>query len=560
MKKLSLKSKLWLCCGTLIAILMLVGGIGYYASVTTAALVKTAQFNIKKANISSAIQLAVEKEKVGGRDALLHDDATNLTAAREDFAKNMAELQPLLTSTTSHALFEKIKASNASYCEFVDKAIALHKAGDSAGTMEQFYGAGAQQVRADLKKSMGDLVEWYGGLAAKAQAEQITTTERASTSILAISLIGLCIGIGVAVLVIRSLIGSILPIVYVLTEISNHNLTVADVEVFTKDELGEAGLALNTMKGNLSKLVQSITQSAEQLAAATEEIANGARETHESARSEAEQAGQVASAMVEMAATVREVAQHANNASQASQQSAEAARAGGAVADQALTTMGTVAESTSNAADRIADLGKSSEKIGDIVNVITEIAGQTNLLALNAAIEAARAGEQGRGFAVVAGEVRRLAERTAVATQEIAAMIQTIQSGTRTAVEAIEKGSREVEVGVSKTSESGQALTEIIHKSQQVGDMVAQIATAALQQESATELITSSISRISELTQASSEHSGQTANSCVGLSNLAGELRRLVREFCVGEDSECAGAARAARSGGKPQAARRLAA
>ena len=192
------------------------------------------------------------------------------------------------------------------------------------------------------------------------------------------------------------------------------------------------------MKGNLSRLVRSITQSAEQLAGATEEIAQGAKQNSSGAHAEAEQAFQVASAMQEMSATVREVADHAHHASDASSQSATAARKGGEIADETLITMNSIASSTSNAAERILELGKSSEQIGNIVAVITEIAGQTNLLALNAAIEAARAGEQGRGFAVVAGEVRRLAERTAAATQEIAGMIQTIQSETKVPVSAIE--------------------------------------------------------------------------------------------------------------------------
>ena len=181
--------------------------------------------------------------------------------------------------------------------------------------------------------------------------------------------------------------------------------------------------------------------------------------------------------------------------------------------------------------EQIAELGKSSEQIGRIVAVIDEIADKTNLLALNAAIEAARAGEQGRGFAVVADEVRKLAERTTTATKEIAAMIEAIQAETKKAVESMAQGSREVRAGVEKTAASGSALEEIIKMSEQVDDMISQIATAAAQQSSATEQINANVAQISSLTQESSASAEESAKACSGLSKLALDLQNLVTRF-----------------------------
>jgi methyl-accepting chemotaxis protein len=532
-KNLSLKMKLWLGCGSLLLILLITGGIGYKSALTTQKLATTVQFNTEKRRLSLLIQFALEREKVGGRDVLLHDDAANLADARADFQQRMATLQPLLTSPTSHRLFDQIHDTNDVYCRLADDAIQAHRSGDNAKALEIFYGPAAQQARADLKKSTVELVDWYGKLTADAQAEQIASTKQASLMILLLSLAGLGVGIAVALIVVRSLLHSIAPIVEILGEISKGNFCIPDLEIHTQDEIGQAAIAVNTLKGTLGGVVSGISLSAEQLASATEEIAASARQSSVNTQSQADQAFQVASAMQQMSATVREVSDHARKASEASMHSAQAARRSGEVAHETLATMQSIAASTSLAADRMVELGKSSREVGKIIDVITEIAGQTNLLALNAAIEAARAGEQGRGFAVVAGEVRRLAERTTAATQEIASMIQTIQSETRVAVEAIEKGNNDVALGVQKTNESGQALAEIISLSEEVGQMVAQIATAASQQNSATEQVNVSVSQISTLTQASSVNAGQTADACGNLASLAHELQRMVTQFCV---------------------------
>jgi methyl-accepting chemotaxis protein len=235
--------------------------------------------------------------------------------------------------------------------------------------------------------------------------------------------------------------------------------------------------------------------------------------------------------MQEMSDTVDQVAGNSQTAADASQKAAEAARQGGQVVDQALTTMRSIAESTERAAGRIAELGKNSEQIGRIVAVIDDIADQTNLLALNAAIEAARAGTQGRGFAVVADEVRKLAERTSKATKEIAMMVRTIQSETTSAVEAMHAGRQDVEIGVSKTTESGAALSQIIQVAEEVGSLIGCIATAATEQASATEEVSRNVVQISTLAQDSADAAEQAATSCGDLSNLASELRTTVSQF-----------------------------
>ena len=164
-----------------------------------------------------------------------------------------------------------------------------------------------------------------------------------------------------------------------------------------------------------------------------------------------------------------------------------------------LPGMNKIAEVVTEAASTVQELGNSSEKIGEIVQVIDDIADQTNLLALNAAIEAARAGEQGRGFAVVADEVRKLAERTTKATKEIASMIKQIQKETIGAVQSMEKGTVEVSKGKELVEKAGVSLNQIISSSQEVVDNVSQVAAASEEQSATSEQISKNIEAISSV-------------------------------------------------------------
>jgi methyl-accepting chemotaxis protein len=170
--------------------------------------------------------------------------------------------------------------------------------------------------------------------------------------------------------------------------------------------------------------------------------------------------------------------------------------------------------------------------------VIDDIADQTNLLALNAAIEAARAGEQGRGFAVVADEVRKLAERTAHATADIAQKIKRIQEETTSTIEAMNVGTDLVKTGVEKTARAGAALKEIVRLAGVVGEMVNQIAAATTEQSSAVTEVNSTIDRITSISNETASASQDAAKSCDALSQLATQLRKLVGQFVLSDASD----------------------
>jgi len=391
---------------------------------------------------------------------------------------------------------------------------------------------------------VGDL---RGAFVVKASTQGLVKTAWAnSLAIFLISLSTLLIAGGVVFALVRKLVVKPLSASAGLAEnIANRNLAVEDLDLEAEDEIGEVTSALNTMKNNLAEIIRSIAATAEHVASASEEISSSASLQAQGADPQKDQTAQVATALQEMSSTVLQVSENSGKAADASNKAAETARHGGAIVDQTLAKMRSIAESVSSTAKKVGELGKSSDQIGRIIGVIDDIADQTNLLALNAAIEAARAGEQGRGFAVVADEVRKLAERTTSATKEIAQMIRTVQEETKTAVAAMEAGTKQVEEGVQTTAEAGDSLKEIIHTSEHVGEMITHIATAAAEQSSATEEINQNMEQIAKLVKESADGAQQSAKACQDLSGLALDLQKMVSHFELGTNGDGNGRDRA---------------
>jgi len=308
------------------------------------------------------------------------------------------------------------------------------------------------------------------------------------------------------------------------------------IPVATQDEIGELSQSFNMFLDKLQTLIRQVQENAHQLAEACEGISASSGEMARGAEAQQMQTAQVATAMQEMSVTVQEVSQNSNSAAERARDGAENARAGGEVMARTIEMMRRVTESVDRAGKQVAELGSRSDQIGRIVGVINEIAEQTNLLALNAAIEAARAGEHGRGFAVVAGEVRNLAERTTKATQEIASMIASIQQETRGAVEAMVRGTQEVEHGVKAAEESGAKLQGIIEGADGAAQMVAQIATAATEQASTTDEVNGNINEIARIANDFASGAQKSAQASESLNQLAVELDALVTRFKVDED------------------------
>jgi len=291
-----------------------------------------------------------------------------------------------------------------------------------------------------------------------------------------------------------------------------------------KNDVNKVAVSLNEIIGKVKEGADELASSAEQISSSTVEMAAGASE-------QSSQTYEVVSSIEEMTHTITDSTKNAGVASEKAREAGEKARNGGKVVEETINGINRIAEVVSASALTIEELGKSSDQIGEIIKVINEIADQTNLLALNAAIEAARAGEHGRGFAVVADEVRKLAERTTGATNEITSMIQRIQEDTSGAVVAIDKGKKEVEKGKELAGDAGEALKEIISNTDEVSQLIAHLATASEEQNATSQQISSNVEMISKVTQQSTESTEQISRAAENLNKLTINLQSAVNQF-----------------------------
>jgi twitching motility protein PilJ len=314
-----------------------------------------------------------------------------------------------------------------------------------------------------------------------------------------------------------------------MSSLAEGDLTVQ--ATVTEDITGAIADSVNYAVEALRKLVTTIAQSAIQLDAAARQTQALASHLTRATSAQSKQIGSASESIGAMAASIEEVSGNAERAADVARHSVDVAHKGGDAVRRTIDGMNAIRETIQDTSKRIKRLGESSQEIGNIVELISDIAEQTNILALNASIQASMAGEAGRGFAVVADEVQRLAERAANATKQIEVLVRTIQTDTNEAVVSMERSTTDVVGGALLAENAGAALLEIDQVSNQIASLVQNISASARGQASAAQALARNMQVLREISTQSADSTSATSQSIIKLADLAAALRKSIAGF-----------------------------
>ncbi|WP_321818591.1 MULTISPECIES: methyl-accepting chemotaxis protein [unclassified Paraburkholderia] len=487
-----------------------------------------ARVNNAEARLANVLKSSIQDRAIAVRNLVLLDNHDELLAEVDrikgqdkvyaDAAKELRDMFAHEAGTTDgeRRLLAEVDQQELVAVPPMKKAIEQAVAGDIATTTRTIMQEARPPQRAWLAKAVA-LADREDEENADAQKDAVATY--ASIRMLVGSLVALAIGVAIvtAVLITRSVLrqlgGEPNDAQRIAGEIAAGNLQVS-IAVAHDDERSLMA-SLEAMRERLTSIVSGIKHSAESISVAAGEIAQGNLDLSQRTEEQAASLEQTAASMEELTSTVKANTDNARQGSTVATTASQTASAGGEVVQRVVSTM--------------ADISSSSSKVAEIISVIEGIAFQTNILALNAAVEAARAGEQGRGFAVVAGEVRTLAQRSATAAKEIKALIETSVS--------------HVHDGSALVQQAGQTMSEVVRSVQRVTDIMGEIASASVEQNTGIEQVNVAVTQMDEVTQQNAALVEQASAAAQAMADQAETLRAAVSVFKVSEAGHSEGMA-----------------
>jgi methyl-accepting chemotaxis protein len=480
---------------------------------------------------STVLRLRLETQRGLADPQSIQKTIDSFPGYRKTFTDAVAQYDSLVGDDKERTLYAQVRNSADAYSRQLDLLEPMMRQGDIAAAVS-LVSTGIRPLTNTMEQQIKDLTNYNNEGAA--QAGQNATDLYNNGLWLVVGIIAgvIVLTVGLALLLTKSITSPINDALTVAERIAASDLS-KEVLVSGTDEAGRLLKALAQMQANLRSTIMEISDSSTQLASASEEMTAVTEESSRGLVAQNDEVNQAATAVTEMSAAVDEVARNAESASQESKRTQGYTEVGLARVAQTLKSIQKLNGNVENTSEQIQGLSDRAQGITKVVEVIRAIAEQTNLLALNAAIEAARAGEQGRGFAVVADEVRALAHRTQVSTQEIEQMIAAIQNESDQAVKAMNTSKDLATESLGVAQEASTSLDQIATAIVQINERNLLIATASEEQSHVAREVDRNLVSIRELATQSAAGASQTASACGEMSKLAVNLNQLVSRFVV---------------------------
>lgn len=510
---MSLKKKIALCFGSLIGIMVVccllilaqLKGIdnGYRETLEDGLPQITTTESIEKEIILIGSQ--IQTYLLGNKDSL-----AELESSRSNVGKYIEDLKLMLTSTKDEEAIANLEEKISIFYGKVDRAIDMVSSGATRGA-GTYYVTNVIPTRNDVMEASSSLTAQISENFEESQSDATARTTLAIISAIIIVIVSVIIGIGLSQFMYQIIARPIYKLRNSVSFIAKGDLSVEDIEVKTKDEIGELAISFNEMKHTLRLVLTSLSENAEHLNTTAEELSASTQEVTasslniayqseasvENAHRSAVAAKESSSAMEETATAISKIAEATQTLHSTALNTESLADQGESNIQSASTQMSSIYDSTKLTTQLIQKLSKQSEEIEGISHIITGITEQTNLLALNAAIEAARAGDHGKGFAVVAGEVKKLAEQSKESANQIVQLTYEIQAETKNVESAVQKSLKTVEQGVTIIDDAGRSFNEIVSAVDDMKEQIESISAVTEQISASTEEVAASVAEIS---------------------------------------------------------------
>ena len=440
--------------------------------------------------------------------------------------------QDLVSSEADRAAIKAVHEGFEAYNQFAEQVMEASRSGDKAGA-KALMGKQATAKRKGLTDALEGVIKGNEDLAqsiAEQSESEFTKTTRLSIGfalvmIILVAVAGFMIG--------RSITTPITTMRDSLVATTRDLDFTHRVNYTAQDEIGDTIKAYEGLLGKLQHSFRDIQSGIDGIYTAAAGMSRSAGEISTSSMTQSDSAAGMAASIEEMTVSVNHIATRATEVGNHASSSGKEAEKGAEVILATVERMNHIADTVRTSADAITNLKTLSETISSTVTVIKEVADQTNLLALNAAIEAARAGEQGRGFAVVADEVRKLAERTAKSTEEIASLLGRVQDGAVNASRSMDDAVEAVTAGVESARSAGDAIERIQNGANDMVGMVAEITDAVKEQSVASTHIAQEVERIAQMAEENSAESANTADGARQLDEMALSIKSAVSVYRV---------------------------